>query len=284
MNRGQDWYKREPIAFLDAIQGLGPDLIGAYATILDLVYARGGETRRDDRHLSGLMGCSMRKAQTLTDALIECGKLEFHDGFITNSRAKREAKLRRDVSETRATQGRKGGEKSGEVRKNNKIAEAIGSSKTEAEKRREEKKEKELPNGSSKKKAKKGSRIPENWQASEQERRYAADHGFSAQAIALEEEKFRNYWLAKSGAGATKLDWSATWRNWVLNAQSRMPRGSPANRNPDPNDHSLAAATQRIMNRRRNTANGQNAEASPGCGRRDFGNVELLPTVAQNEF
>jgi hypothetical protein len=26
---------------------------------------------------------------------------------------------------------------------------------------------------------------------------------------------FRDYWLAKSGKDATKLDWFATWRNWV---------------------------------------------------------------------
>ena len=35
-----------------------------------------------------------------------------------------------------------------------------------------------------------------------------------------EAEKFRNYWTAKSGAGATKRDWSATWRNWIITAMS----------------------------------------------------------------
>jgi nicotinamide mononucleotide adenylyltransferase len=28
-------------------------------------------------------------------------------------------------------------------------------------------------------------------------------------------DQFRDYWIAKAGAGATKLDWEATWRNWV---------------------------------------------------------------------
>lgn len=27
---------------------------------------------------------------------------------------------------------------------------------------------------------------------------------------------FRNYWVAKSGRDAAKLDWEATWHNWVL--------------------------------------------------------------------
>jgi hypothetical protein len=42
-----------------------------------------------------------------------------------------------------------------------------------------------------------------------------------------ETEKFRNYWRAKSGQAATKLDWPATWRNWMLQAYQQLPR-SPA--------------------------------------------------------
>lgn len=41
-----------------------------------------------------------------------------------------------------------------------------------------------------------------------------------------ETEKFRNYWRSKSGKDATKLDWPATWRNWMLTAADRAgPRG-----------------------------------------------------------
>lgn len=149
MKRGLDWYKRDPIAFLDAVQGMGSETIGAYAVLLDLVYARAGQTPRDDRHLAGILGCSLRKATALTDRLIEAGKLSLEDGFITNSRAKSEAKSRRNLSETRAKSGRKGGEKSGASRKNKDLDEASASSKTEAEKEKE--KRKREPNGSPKK-------------------------------------------------------------------------------------------------------------------------------------
>jgi hypothetical protein len=37
--------------------------------------------------------------------------------------------------------------------------------------------------------------------------------------IDLEAERFANYWAAKSGSGATKVDWLRTWINWVLNAK-----------------------------------------------------------------
>lgn len=73
--RGLPWYKRDPVRFLDGVQGLGPDLIGAYAVVLDLIYARDGKTRRDDRHLAGILGCSKRLARSLTDRLIEAGKI-----------------------------------------------------------------------------------------------------------------------------------------------------------------------------------------------------------------
>lgn len=44
--------------------------------------------------------------------------------------------------------------------------------------------------------------------------------------IEIEFEKFKNYWLAKSGSGASKLDWLATWRNWFLNFQKPIYRTS----------------------------------------------------------
>lgn len=42
-------------------------------------------------------------------------------------------------------------------------------------------------------------------------------------ALALEHDKFCDYWWAKAGRDATKLDWVATWRNWCRNASARLP-------------------------------------------------------------
>lgn len=39
---------------------------------------------------------------------------------------------------------------------------------------------------------------------------------------------FFDYWIAQPGAKGRKLDWSATWRNWVRNEKlQRVPRASP---------------------------------------------------------
>lgn len=40
--------------------------------------------------------------------------------------------------------------------------------------------------------------------------------------LAVEAEKFADYWTAKSGTDATKLDWVATWRNWCRNARAQQ--------------------------------------------------------------
>lgn len=67
----------------------------------------------------------------------------------------------------------------------------------------------------------KGSRLPSDWVPSEIDRAYAVKQGFSAPAVERIAEKFRNYWTAKTGKAATKLDWSATWRNWVIEEAER---------------------------------------------------------------
>ncbi|MDK1481275.1 hypothetical protein [Sinorhizobium sp. 6-117] len=47
---------------------------------------------------------------------------------------------------------------------------------------------------------------------------FAAGNGFGRAEAEAEFEKFRDYWRAKAGREASKLDWQATWRNWIRNA------------------------------------------------------------------
>lgn len=135
MNRGLSWYKRDPIAFLDGVQGLTPEVIGAYAVVLDLLYARAGEMPRDDRHLAGLLGCSIRKATALTDKLVELGKVSFENSIISNSRAKTASKCCRDDRETSVKQSRNDDENASVLRENNDLQPV---DKIREDKRREE--------------------------------------------------------------------------------------------------------------------------------------------------
>lgn len=75
-----------------------------------------------------------------------------------------------------------------------------------------------------------GSRLPADWRPSEADLGFAAARGLTGQDLRTEIEKFRNYWTAKSGRDAAKLDWPATWRNWVLRAMEGPGQRGPPHR------------------------------------------------------
>lgn len=76
--------------------------------------------------------------------------------------------------------------------------------------------------------AKRGSRIPDVFDVTPTMSQWAKTNTPTVD-IRRATEKFVNYWTAKSGAQAVKLDWAATWRNWMLNESERAtPRSSTA--------------------------------------------------------
>jgi len=75
----------------------------------------------------------------------------------------------------------------------------------------------------------KGTRLPAEWTLPEDWRFWAEDHHPDID-IDLQSQKFANYWWAKPGKEATKTDWFATWRNWILSAKER---GNGKRPNPD---------------------------------------------------
>lgn len=64
-------------------------------------------------------------------------------------------------------------------------------------------------------KSKRAKRIDPNWRPSEADRQFAVNRGFTEQEISEHADTFKDYWIAVSGQRATKVDWSATWRNWL---------------------------------------------------------------------
>jgi hypothetical protein len=58
--------------------------------------------------------------------------------------------------------------------------------------------------------------VPDDWlEAGELAR---LESQLPAVDLRAEATKFANYWAAKSGGSATKIDWRRTWINWALNA------------------------------------------------------------------
>lgn len=62
----------------------------------------------------------------------------------------------------------------------------------------------------------------------------------SSDHLTLEHRKFCDYWYGKA-TNATKLDWEATWRNWMRTAFEKVPQTAL------PNGRSLSTVDQKIM-------------------------------------
>ncbi len=73
-------------------------------------------------------------------------------------------------------------------------------------------------NGGKRKRTTRGSRLPAAWRPDSDLVAYARSLGLSDERVGRETEQFCDYWHAKAGAHATKLDWSATYRFWMRKA------------------------------------------------------------------
>jgi uncharacterized protein YdaU (DUF1376 family) len=83
----------------------------------------------------------------------------------------------------------------------------------------------ESPPSVGSKSLKRGTRLAAEWRPNERDWIDAANLLGSRQTE-NELAKFRDYWPAQPGKSAVKLDWDATWRNWVRRAAERLPISS----------------------------------------------------------
>lgn len=126
----------------------------------------------------------------ITDCRITLPNFEFHNGKTAKTRAqgaKRSADFRnRDESN----------------------ADSVTNALPREEKRREDKKQ-----GQNKQR---GSRLPADWKPSDIEVQFCKTERPDLDPKKTA-ERFVDYWIAQPGAKGVKLDWTATWRNWVRN-------------------------------------------------------------------
>jgi len=72
---------------------------------------------------------------------------------------------------------------------------------------------------------KNGFRLPDDWNPTDTD--FAMAVARLNGSAKLELEKFRDYWKAQPGQRGTKLDWDATFRNWVRNAKPSVAPAAP---------------------------------------------------------
>ncbi len=100
-----------------------------------------------------------------------------------------------------------------------------------------------------------GSRLSNDWQLPDDWKAWTRTNFPTSTEAAVTEEadKFRDYWTAKAGQGASKLDWQATWRNWCRTAFAPGKRrdGQPINHGRSAYDEQRAGTEHWLEEKRR---------------------------------
>lgn len=105
------WHKRYHSDALSGFIVLSLEERGAFQTLLDLMYDRGGPMPDNDGLLARYMGVSIRKWKSLRESLIGLGKIREEGGFLVNDRAISEIENASKTSRKLAENGAKGGRK-----------------------------------------------------------------------------------------------------------------------------------------------------------------------------
>lgn len=89
-----------------------------------------------------------------------------------------------------------------------------------------------------------GTRLPKDWLPSDELKAWARDN---APGVGWNEHaRFVDYWIAQPGMKGSKVDWEATWRNWMRKAAEDVRPVSGAPRTFKQMDRDDAAHEQRI--------------------------------------
>ncbi|CAK0751910.1 hypothetical protein CCP2SC5_1830002 [Azospirillaceae bacterium] len=78
-----------------------------------------------------------------------------------------------------------------------------------------------------------GTRLPEDWTAPEDWLEWAArEEGMPIRAAIRQAQIFADYWRGRPGEGGRKVDWFATWKNWIrrsIDNESQNPKNGGNN-------------------------------------------------------
>lgn len=103
---GLPYYKAYPRDFVEGTIGMPFEVKCAYRVVIDLIYMQGGRLPDDARYISGHLGCTVRKWNSIRSELVALGKLRVIDGFLANYRADNEIETLRKLQDKQAENAR----------------------------------------------------------------------------------------------------------------------------------------------------------------------------------
>lgn len=186
---------------------------GAYLLLLMAMWSRDGALPDDQKKLQRVAKCG-REWPAVWAAIRNY--FDAVDGQITNKRLSEELQKARTKREVNQHNGGLGGRAKALKYNEATLANANVSPKQSYSETEEEKRE---ANASPKKA--RGTRLPADWFLPMEWGAWALSEGVDREAIRVEADKFKDYWHARAGPQGVKLDWQATWRNWIRTAKER---------------------------------------------------------------
>ena len=200
---------------------------GAYNRLLRLMWMTPGcSLPDDDAWIKRRMRCTDDEFETVVRIVIDefC---ERKNRRVSNARLAKVFSQSEEAHKKRVAAGSKGG-KSKAPKTNDKV-----SSNAKAKPKQPEPEPEPEPDTKKEAKAslekKRGNRLADDWFLPKEWGEWAVDEGYEYDQIKVEAEKFKDYWHGIAGAKGVKLDWQATWRNWMRNT-SQQKGGSNGNR------------------------------------------------------
>lgn len=227
---GDDW--------LSGTQSLTLEERGVLITLVALTATAGEAPAYDVERLARRLGCTRAKTIKLMNALCETGKITIEDGRIYQARALKETKKAQENSEKQTKIAHARWAKLDAKANENKPAADATALPRECQPEPEPELDtigkpivvhasvptlipEQPKRAGSPKSGARGSRIPSNWTPTPKDYAFASSEGMTREEINREADRFRDYWIAASGRTACKLDWEATWRNWIRNNHAK---------------------------------------------------------------
>jgi uncharacterized protein YdaU (DUF1376 family) len=198
---------------------------GAYNRLLRLMWMTPGCSLPDDEYwIMRRMRCDQATFDSVVAPIIS----EFmtrKSGRVISSRLRQEWEKADETYRLRSEAGKKGGRPQASDNKAKQAKPGLsqpkaGPKQPEPEPEPELEKKREAKASSKKPRA---SRLSDDWYLPKEWGDWALDQGLVPDGIRIEADTFRDYWHSKAGPTASKMDWQATWRNWIRNAQKRTP-------------------------------------------------------------
>jgi len=194
-----------------AARGLWIEMLGLMHDAKPYGHLLVGLTPPTDAQLAVLAGTSPDQIPDLIGELESAGVFSRTGNGVIYSR-----RMTRDEKKARTAQknGRNGGNPSLGNQKGNQPS-VKGQDKPQKPEARNQTSEKKGEANASPKKQGRATRLSEDWSLPMAWGRWALSEGWPEAVIREQADTFRDYWISASGKNATKLDWEATWRNWM---------------------------------------------------------------------